>query len=53
MTELINNNELKQFMKTKEFEKRLKDQSLHSTKSSYFQQDEYPVKEETAMAINR
>ena len=50
---MIRNNELTKYTKTAEFKERWADQSLYSTRNKYSETDEYPVGDETLMAMNR
>ena len=50
---MIENNELIKFTRTKDFQRRKRNQSLYDKGSNFFETEEYPVDEETFMTLNR
>ena len=51
--ELISDGSIHSFMKTKEYQKQIKNQSLWNVSSTYFTKEQYPVSEEMSDEIDR
>ena len=51
--ELISDGSIRSFMKTKEYQKQIKNQSLWNVSSTYFMKKQYPVSEEISDEIDR
>ena len=50
---MVENSELRNFRKMKDFQRRKRNQSLHNRASNFFETEEYPIDEETFMTLNR
>ena len=49
--ELISDGSIRSFMKTKEYQKQIKNESLWNASSTYFMKKQYPVSEEISDEI--
>ena len=50
---MVENSELRNFRKMKDFQRRKRNQSLYNRASNFFETEEYPIDEETFMTLNR
>ena len=51
--QLISDGSIRSFMKTKEYQKQIKNESLWNVSSTYFMKKQYPVSEEISDEIDR
>ena len=50
---MVENSELRNFRKMKDFQRRKRNQSLYNRAGTFFETEEYPIDEETFMTLNR